>query len=155
MPPFLLISSAIISAAAFPGTPNTEAGPDRNVVMPILISAGLPCARTGPVSIAAATPAASAVFRNCIETSLGSIPTFLRPGRPSLEGDCAQLRGADQAAGIVHRAAGDVGFSRLNRNFTLRYESRKPTTWTALQGFAGWLRAADYFRPVPQRRCRK
>ena len=35
--------------------------------MPILISAGLPCATTGPASIAVATPAASAVFRNCIE----------------------------------------------------------------------------------------
>ena len=35
MPPFLLMSSAIISAAFLPGTPNTEAGPDRKVVIAI------------------------------------------------------------------------------------------------------------------------
>src|SRR5579863_2692989 len=82
MPPFLLMSSAIISAAAFPGTPKTEAGPDRNVVMPILISAGFPCARTEPASNTVATPAASAVFRNRIAVLPGYQPRT-RPWRPS------------------------------------------------------------------------
>src|SRR5881398_839949 len=49
MPPFLLRSSAIISAATLPGTPNTDAGPERKVVMPILSSAGLSWAMAGAI----------------------------------------------------------------------------------------------------------
>jgi hypothetical protein len=41
--------------------------------MPILISVGLPCARTGAASITVAVAAASAVFRNCIEILPGYI----------------------------------------------------------------------------------
>jgi hypothetical protein len=48
MPPALFISSISSSAAAFPGTPNTEAGPDVNVLMPIFSSAGLSCAVAVP-----------------------------------------------------------------------------------------------------------
>src|SRR4051794_16166786 len=64
MPPFLLRSSAIISAAAFAGTPKTEAGPDRKVVIPILISCGLFCARAELAKFATKTAAASAALRN-------------------------------------------------------------------------------------------
>src|ERR1700722_1591461 len=45
MPPFLFHSSTISSADALPGTPNTDAGPDVKVVMPILSSFGLSAAR--------------------------------------------------------------------------------------------------------------
>src|SRR5262245_10923450 len=61
IPPFLLRSSAIISAAALPGTPNTDAGPDKNVVMAILISDGLSWACAVAANIAAAAKTAAAV----------------------------------------------------------------------------------------------
>src|SRR4051812_1995782 len=69
MPPFLLRSSAIISAAAFAGTPNTEAGPDKKVVIPILISCGLFCAWAAPAKFATIRPAATAALRNCIDST--------------------------------------------------------------------------------------
>src|SRR3954451_8487356 len=68
MPPFLLRSSAIISAAAFAGTPKTEAGPDKKVVIPILISCGLFCAKAAPAKFASKRPAATAALRNCIDS---------------------------------------------------------------------------------------
>src|ERR1700712_1843489 len=68
MPPLVLRSSAIISAAPFAGTPKTEAGPDRKVVIPILISCGLFCAWADPARFATKTPAATAALRNCIDS---------------------------------------------------------------------------------------
>src|ERR1700675_2826896 len=104
IPPFLLISSAIISAAAFPGTPNTEAGPDRKVVMPILISVGLPCASTGPARIAVVMPAASTVFRNCIENLPGFHLNLHAAWRPSCGGFC--LRSSALQAVVILRHYG-------------------------------------------------
>src|SRR4029079_14026162 len=79
MPPFLLRSSAIISAAALAGTPKTEAGPDRNVVVPTLISAGLPCARAAPANSPVASVCASAVFKNFMKNPPLDLSTFMGP----------------------------------------------------------------------------
>ena len=51
------------SAAALPGTPKTEAGPDVNVEMPIFNSAGLSWAKARPVLNASAIMAVSVVSR--------------------------------------------------------------------------------------------
>src|SRR4051812_30330891 len=73
MPPFLLMSSAIISAAFLPGTPNTEAGPERKVVIAILSSAGLSWAAAGldsnPANSMPASEAFSALRMTVIEPS--------------------------------------------------------------------------------------
>src|SRR4051812_18421791 len=73
MPPFLLMSSAIISAAFLPGTPNTEAGPERKVVIAILSSAGLSWAAAGldsnPANSIPASEAFSALRMTVIEPS--------------------------------------------------------------------------------------
>ena len=73
MPPSLLMSSAIISAASLPGTPKTEAGPERKVVIAILSSAGLSWAAAGldsnPASSMPASEAFSALRMTVIEPS--------------------------------------------------------------------------------------
>src|SRR5215213_9831592 len=73
MPPFLLMSSAIISAAFLPGTPNTEAGPERKVVIAILSSAGLSWAAaaldSNPANSMPASEAFSALRMTVIEPS--------------------------------------------------------------------------------------
>ena len=77
MPPALFISSISSSAAALPGTPNTEAGPDVNVLMPIFSSAGLSCAVAVPCPIASAAAIAHNVF-SLIVSPRCSYGAFLR-----------------------------------------------------------------------------
>src|SRR5215204_2774156 len=71
MPPFLLMS--FISAAFLPGTPNTEAGPERKVVIAILSSAGLSWAAaaldSNPANSMPASEAFSALRMTVIEPS--------------------------------------------------------------------------------------
>ena len=58
MPPAAFISSISSSAAALPGTPNTDAAPDVKVVMPIFSSAGFVCAQTHAVASVASNSVA-------------------------------------------------------------------------------------------------
>jgi hypothetical protein len=76
MPPFLLRSSAIISAAALAGTPNTEAGPDRNVAMPILSSFGLSWACAGNAKSVAAKAAAPDILASVLIGLITTSPLF-------------------------------------------------------------------------------
>ena len=72
MPPLALISSIQSSAAALPGTPNTEAGPEVKVVMPSFSSAGL-------VAWEYAWPTVNRVMRTAGITRAANLSSMITP----------------------------------------------------------------------------
>ena len=61
MPPAAFNCSIYSSAAALAGTPNTDAGPDKKVVMPTFNSAGLLCASAPVIPSAEIVSAVAAI----------------------------------------------------------------------------------------------
>src|SRR5829696_9189267 len=110
MPPFLLMSSAIISAAFLPGTPNTEAGPERKVVIAILSSAGLSWAAaaldSNPANSMPASEAFSALRMTVIEPSPSEWHVFVEA---PLHLDHPPRRRSIRASRNLTRASGHVG----------------------------------------------